>query len=486
VEEQFYLVFPLVIALLSRAGRRWVLAGVSALALASFGACIAMIDSEPVHVFYHPQYRAWELLMGSFIALRTLPALTSRFQRDLAIFSGIALVFWSIATFDIATLHPGAATLIPCIGTLLVIHATLSGPSLLGAILSLRAFGFFGKISYSVYLWHWPIMAFAHLDAHGSTIPSRLLKPATCAASILLGWLSWKYIESPFRASATNGKPKPTALRPVLVGLILASAATLLILGSHGLPDRFTPASRKIAAFLDYEAHDTYREDVCFIIDRRDASGFDRAKCLNPDPEKKNYLLLGDSHGAHLWQGLSKGMPQANVMQATAAGCRPLREAVPGDLPGCRALLDFVFGSFLGSTPVDRLFLAGRWQASDLPELRKTLLWANEKGLSVTLFGPIVTYQVPLPRLLAMATQRAEPTLPDQYRNDLLKLDDSLMRVALETGSRYVSLLRELCPQDKCRTYTRSGDPLQFDGGHLTAESSIELVSDLIRKRLVP
>src|SRR5204863_1505309 len=115
----------------------------------------------------------------------------------------------------------------------------------------------------------------------------------------------------------------------------------------------------------------------------------------------KNYLLLGDSHAAHLWHGLSVAFPDVTFLQATAPGCRPLLGAKKARR--CADLADFVFGDFLPSHRIDGVILAGRWQESDLARFPATI--AALKSRNVIVVGPIIEYSMPLPMIISKALE---------------------------------------------------------------------------------
>ena len=126
----------------------------------------------------------------------------------------------------------------------------------------------------------------------------------------------------------------------------------------------------------------------------------DTETCLKPDPARPNYLLVGDSHAAHLWSGLSLAMPEVNIMQATASLCRPaIMAGSRYDTPVCRNLMEFVFSDFLAHNKVDGVLLAASWKDEDLPVLSVTLQSLRSRGIDVTVLGPIVEYDAALPRL---------------------------------------------------------------------------------------
>ena len=115
-------------------------------------------SSSPTAAFYAPYTRAWELLLGTFLALRLFPNLPTDWLRNASPLTGIAMVGYSISTYNATMLFPGLSALLPCIGSALLIHAGETGSSAVGRVLSWRPVVLIGLISYSLYLWHWPVI----------------------------------------------------------------------------------------------------------------------------------------------------------------------------------------------------------------------------------------------------------------------------------------------------------------------------------------
>jgi peptidoglycan/LPS O-acetylase OafA/YrhL len=222
VEEQFYIVFPLLLLGLWRFGRNPVMWAIVLLSLASLAVSEWGWRNAHVANFYLIVSRAWELGAGAICAL----VLNRRPVRSNAILSalGLGLIVLAVFAFDDETPFPSLYALAPVGGTALVIF--FAGPSTpVGRLLSLRAVVGIGLISYSVYLWHQPLFAFARIRSFGHVEDWMMLALAT--ASLGLGWLSWRFVESPFR--------KGGGLLPRQVGVFAASAAGIVAFMGLGL-----------------------------------------------------------------------------------------------------------------------------------------------------------------------------------------------------------------------------------------------------------
>lgn len=258
---------------------------------------------------------------------------------------------------------------------------------------------------------------------------------------------------------------------------------SLSVLRLQGLPNRFSAEAQKVASFLDVGSTDEqYRTNTCFMIGREwDWKRFDFHDCMPTDGKKRNLLILGDSQAAHLWWGLSHVLSDRNVWQATSAGCKPVLEQRPRQFPGCTRLMDYILKEYLPSHPVDTLLLSARWDPGDLPSLAQTLTWLRSRQVHVILFGPMVQYDAPLPRLLAMSLRQNDPSLPRQHLAAFVSPLDARMAEAAKTEWQvpYVSWVQLLCAGDNCLQYADPSIPLLSDYGHLTKEGSVLVAQQL-------
>jgi SGNH domain (fused to AT3 domains) len=375
---------------------------------------------------------------------------------------------------------------VPCIGAALIIAAGRSGPSVIGQTLSFSPLVFVGMISYSLYLWHWPIIVFQGIG--GLLIPGvppRLAKLAALVVSFVIATLSWRFVEQPFRGRGFR------ISRPAIVRLAAASAATLLALGAsalltNGWPSRFPAEAVKVASFLETSDASTqaqYRVGSCFLTSRDTYAQFDAAECLRRDVHKKNYLLIGDSHAAQLWYGLASVFSEVNIMQATASGCKPTLEQNVGADEKCLQLMHYMFAEYLPKHRVATLLIAARWDHRDLQRLPPMIHAVRQQAGEIVLFGPIVQYDSALPRLLALAIKKNDPDIPAYHRiGSYESLDADMAQAAAQLGVRYISYYKLLCEHQNCREYAEQGIPLQADYGHLTGSGSV-FMATTIRER---
>jgi hypothetical protein len=375
--------------------------------------------------------------------------------------------------------------LLPCVGSALIIYSGKSGTSIIGRVLSLRPVVFVGLISYSLYLWHWPLIVFQNSDglllqAHSP----RITKLVLIAASLVLATLSWRFVEQPFRQGRLK-LSRAAIFSAAGAAALLSLFSGSLILANYGFPNRYPAEAVRVATFLentDAKTRVTYRRGTCFITSGEAFRDFNAAVCLQLDRQKRNLLLMGDSHAAQLWFGLSQTYPDVNLMQATASGCKPTLDQSQSIESKCSDLIDAMYSKFLPGHHVDALVLAARWDAGDISRLRQTLEWTRSRGIPVILFGPIVQYDSPLPQLLALSIKTQDPALPAEHRVAYYQnVDSEMIELARSFPNvRYVSYFRMLCPEGSCVEYANPGVPLQYDGAHLTTSGSL-LVAAMLR-----
>ena len=233
VEEQFYIVFPLLLAATWRFKRHWQLACITLIGTASIIAAEHGWRNSPAVSFYLPTTRAWELMVGCAAAYLQ----PSHNQLDNAL-SGLGLLalLSAIFLYDVSTPSPSIYMLLPVIGTVLVLLFGRSG-TVAFRLLSARPMVGTGLISYSVYLWHQPVMALTRVASVDP--PSKWIMGALCLVSIFLGWMSWRFVEVPFRSREQVSLRSFAALSVLISTALIASGLYLHV--AKGLPKRIFP-----------------------------------------------------------------------------------------------------------------------------------------------------------------------------------------------------------------------------------------------------
>jgi peptidoglycan/LPS O-acetylase OafA/YrhL len=489
VEEQFYLALPLMLWALSRVarGRRIALpAALGALGLASFALSIWLMNSDgSANAFFMSPPRAWEFLIGGVVASPGFPLLRHPLAQQIA--RGVALVLIAIPIFSLrqGPGFPGFNALAPCVGAAMFIWSGIGVPSLKRSATSpLGVVRFFGQISYSLYLWHWPLFTFARFS-RTSLVLDAIDKLALFALTVMISYLSWRFIEQPFR----ERKLAPTRA----AAFRIAGLATVVLLAgsAFGIVLSRTPsgadrAALQLESYSAYNYQPLYRFGSCFAPER----GVFGESCLALATGKTNWLLWGDSLAAHYFHGLRKTTdPQAvNIVQATQAACMPTLNAAAQGNASCRrfaAQMDDFFG---GRKP-DLVIMSADWLEYARPprfdgmiaDLKQTISRLNELGMAVVLLGPAVQFRERLPSMLMRAQLRQIEARPEDFvLPDIFALDRS-MKTALPAQAKfsYVSVVDAICPARQCPLTVDGGIPLSWDHAHLTAEGAAYVMERL-------
>jgi len=497
VEEQFYITFPLFLVLVRRFFPKRLPLSVVILFLASLLASALVVSRDPSAAFYMPYTRAWELLLGTILSLGMFPRLQSPWLRNLATLAGAAMIAFSVLFFSSSTLFPGPNALLPCVGSALIIGAGEAGSSLVSAILSWRPVVFVGLISYSLYLWHWPVIVLQHMDVltgvsalsshhFGLFLTARRFDVVfEVALSFLLAVLSWRFVELPFRNGRLRLSGRPLCALTGAVIIVFAAFSSWTVLAG-GFTGRFPAAAVQVASRLsESDEYQSRRTGTCFIepdLPDLHFENYNYGVCLSQDVHKKNYLVLGDSHSAMLWSALSSLLPNANVMQASSSACAPVLQ--PSGSLDCRKMMTYIFQTYLPAHPVQGLLLIARWSPKDLDQLGATITWARQHQVPVTIFGPVPEYDGPLPRLLAYSIAWNNPGLAGQHRVSYSQIMDvQLQRLAAGPWHvPYISLYQAICSDAGCVEYADAGRsiPLMIDKDHLSKFGAAFVVRRLI------
>lgn len=473
VEEQFYLFFPILILAVHRLLPHRMLPAYLAVFVISFVLCAYNTVNSPAAAFYLLPYRAWELALGALVSLPHFCPIRSDAVRNICSSIGVALMAIGIFLLSPKTPYLGLSAAIPCLGAALVIASGRSGgASLVARVLSTSVPLFIGKISYSLYLWHWPIIVFHRLGLLGTD--QMIPLPALLIGGVGVSFLSWKYVEQPFRRS----KNVRLAVAIPLAGLISVAAVAGITILTGGARFRFPEGINQLASYMYYDASVYTREGKCFGTT---FDTFNKSECLAMDPNKKNILLIGDSHAAHLWHGLAQALPGINILQATGSSCLPLSTNAPDTPKNCRELTDFIFNDFIRNSPIDGIILNASWGGADRERIVTTLNLAKRTVNFVAVIGPTIQYDLSLPKLLAVSRLRGDPQFVIQHVSlDLSKTESELKIASAKSGVKYISQIDLLCQtRASCRTEL-NGVPLLYDRGHLTVEGS-EYVGKLLR-----
>ncbi len=473
VEEQFYILYPIVLGLAFRFARRLVAVLVWIAVAVSFALSVYLLQTDQAKIaFYMFPPRAWELGLGAVIALGGSPVVTNRTAREILSAGGIGLIAFGVFSLNATSSFPGVNAVAPCLGAALVI-AYGSGTRL-GSVLGSALPRTIGKISYSLYLWHWPVAVIAR-QFMGAELGLPGL--AIClSVSMGLSILSYRWIETPFRDREWTRVPARKVLAIALASLLGMAAAgpALARMASTSLMLSRPQAARDLA-YLDYDRRPQSRtevaRDVCFLTDESPQDRLDAATCLTERPDQPNILVFGDSHLAYLLPGLRTAFHESHFVQATAAGCKPVDDYNLGR-PYCRPMIDMIYDR-LSRHPYQAVVLGARWAEKDIPSVVRSIHRLRAQGHTVIVLGPALEYSDSLPAVLARQSWIGPGLSTDAFlRKEPRALDRRMGDAVRRAGAVYVSQQTGLCLGNRCQTRTPSGAPITFDYAHLTSEGA--------------
>ena len=482
VEEQFYLALPLMLWVVWRFARdrRLAIAMVlAALSIASFGLSIWLMKTgRSANAFFMTPPRAWEFLIGGLVASPSLPVLRHALVRQIA--RGIALVVIAIPIFSLrqGPGFPGFNALAPCIGAALFIWSGIGVPTLRRSVYApLNVVRFFGRISYSLYLWHWPLFTFARF-AKDSLVLDATDKLVLFALTVLLSYLSWRYVEQPFR-HRTMAPTRAAAFRFAGVASVVLLAGSALGVAASRTPSDADHEALALESYSAYQSDALYRVGTCFKFD---GSAFDDS-CLALTGGKSNWLLWGDSLAAHYFLGLRKAIDpeKINILQATQAACMPTLDAAAPGHAGCHGFRTQMEVFFRARKP-DLVIMSADWLEyarggrfdAMIADLRATVSRLNGLGIAVVVLGPAVQFKARLPSMLMRAHLRQIEPRPEDFALPAIFSFDQAMKAALPDQAKfsYISVVDTICPARQCPLTLPGGVPLSWDHAHLTAEGS--------------
>jgi peptidoglycan/LPS O-acetylase OafA/YrhL len=489
VEEQFYLVFPILIFLAVHRSKspkiiKHVALGLLAICFTSFAYNVWQSSAAPSSAFYLSPGRAWEFLLGSLLATRCILATSNRRIQFFVAGLGLAMLFGAVGSFRPSTRFPGFAALVPCLGASLCIWANTNRNAGRMEDAMMRLPVFFGKISYSLYLWHWPVWVFAKIWL-SEAIVTNSTKFFLFALTTLLSFLSYRLVEQPFRDRSIVGR------RALVTWVSMASVAILSfgITGTalDGFPSRLPPEIAALERYAAYPRSIPYRENVCFLQPSQRIDEYDVNQCATLQPKARNVLLVGDSLAAHYLPGLMHATlgHAINIMQANSASCAPFVEFSQANLPNCDAMNAMVL-KWLQTNPPDVVVYSANWRFyvqllgydRFRQLLRQTIANAGQ-GIQIVLFGPSIQYDQALPTLLAsMALRNANVSRPGKFA--IPEIFDLDRRMEADFSSlpnvTYISVLQAYCPNETCPVMIGSV-PIQWDVFHLTGRGSEQIVA---------
>ncbi|WP_226623203.1 acyltransferase family protein [Alloyangia pacifica] len=508
VEEQFYLLFPPALLLLWRwpLNRRALAIGLAA--LASFGLCLVTVGAAPSAAFYLLPFRAWELMAGTLCALWHF-RYGRRTSAPLAL-AGLAALLVSVFTFDKATPFPSAYALLPVAGSCLILTCA-DTRGLAGRLLAAPPCVGIGVISYSAYLWHQPLLAFGRIYAPDSLSQAELL--ALASASLPLAFLSWRFVEQPFRARGrSSGRSYfPKALRRTRGRVISLSAATLALAVGFGLwghiegghPSRYTAAQ---TTFL--KTHEWPRR--CLFTRLEPLRQLPNAACRfapRSAPSRGRVALVGDSVMSSLSPAMISYFTARGyeVEQFTHSHCTLTRRHRVNsiDAAACPGFIARVV-DYIATEGFDLVITAGAFQGmvkNGVPTLLRTDgAPATRESLALDFRETVTSVAArlllisPPPRPAVNVRDRAVRELRTHGTQSDYSIDaalyarqvgeiESLFDLALPKGALRIDPGETFCTGGTCH-FLHAGAPLLADRTHFTRAGAEHAILPLIDRAL--
>jgi peptidoglycan/LPS O-acetylase OafA/YrhL len=418
VEEQFYLLFPFVLMAFRRVSRRSFAWAIVLMSAASFILSVYCGYKHPRANFYLLPTRAWELLTGSFLAAVTPPVFAARWRAEALSWTGFLAILAAVFFYTSRTPFPGATALLPCLGTAFIIWANDRTVTSVGHMLSLKPVVFIGMVSYSLYLWHWPLLVFAKYATLGPlSLGGRL---TILAASFALAVLSWKLVETPFRQRAICKTRRPILIFGAASTCLLLLAG-LVVYRGEGMPQRIPDAALQYLGQPHADAGAPTEHDLT-LADARRGDFFPLGSVNTNYP--LTLLVWGDSHAKVLspvLDALCRAHDCRGVM-ASHSQTAPLADydsegewSLKGDsIAFSHAILDFV-----ATRHIRDVLIVARWDYYiDVEkgteklrhELESTLRALQPMGARVWILRQVPKYEWNVPKALATAVlHRRDP-----------------------------------------------------------------------------
>jgi len=504
IEEQFYILYPIALVVLFRFARRKLFHVIALCFGLSLAVNVWASMAHPDAAFFLTPSRAWELLLGALLAFGVLPKISSPRGRNATAFFGLLLILFSVFAYTAVTPFPGLAAILPCTGTALIIYGGMSGTTSVGRFLSQRPVVFIGLISYSLYLWHWPVLVmFRHFMSVHDLPPHITI--AAIALSFGLAIFSWRYVEQPIRDR------RRIARRPVVVGGASAMALTLAIgvaaFASEGLPHRFQESVIRLAS-----AGQDLSRDGRDCINRHTPDELrqgEMCEVIGTGAATQSFLLWGDSHAAALFPAINQAAARTgrSGLMASASACPPILGVTTpmGRRPfKCNDFNHAVMDASLASDTIKIVILNARWafyahgssykvearrnpviaddqavsstiagnRAVFVRGLRRSLAALTKAGKKVVIIGPTPEIGWTVPKTLAMQQYtrrywRISPTYEEFLERQAFVIS-TLVEVAAEYGAELVFPHEVMCDKQGC-SVLRDDHVLYSDSHHLSA-----------------
>lgn len=482
--------------------------------LLSLAACVWMTRVAPSFAFYMLPTRAWELLLGGLLAAGGVPAVRSSKLREVLAVAGLGLIIFSITTYSKETAFPGIAALAPVAGAALIIHSGTGARQPLAWLVERPLLVWIGLISYSLYLWHWPLLS--ALRYWAVEHPSTAQIAGVVALSVVAAYASYRWVETPIRQRRLLGSMRDvfTGSGVMIAGLLLIGSA---IAALQGLPGR---VSTEVAALSSVDAANRLRNqdrlDCLRFSEQRMAGGQLCSVVPAHAPiERPQFLLWGDSHAETLRSGLAAAAAQFGQRGSFvgSTGCPPLldirrydKEAGNACRDGNRKIVDWI-----AKEKIPLVFLSARWalnhwgtrypgetgerallapgSTASNPRivaalLEKTVSELERAGATVVLVAGVPEIGLNVPKTMALRMQFQRPVRLEPSWQEYWDRNRPVLALFESTKAAHEHLLiadpgAKLCSETANRCQVESdGKPFYSDDDHLSVAGS-EFIADI-------
>lgn len=485
VEEQFYLFVPFLLMYLYAALRNRAVFVISVLFVISLTICLLRPGMDQTAAFYLLPTRAWELFTGSLIALAGAKLKPAPIIREGAAALGLAGIIGSVALLTPQTVFPGIATIFPVFGAGLIIWAGQHGSTFIGRALSIKPMVFIGLISYSLYLWHWPVFVFYdqwRIEEWNGVETAALIGVAFAGAIF-----SWRYIERPFR----HGFPK-TQNQVFAAGLGMMALTTIAagaILAIDGAPSRF---SKDVLAVAEGRKDYSPQRKNCHASDRRPIAS--DALCIYNAPKPASVAVWGDSHTVELAYAVGEALaPHTGVLHASYSRCPAGYANQDADKAGCtrfnQTILETLSTNETINTIVLNAFYRSYYTSGDHEAFEagftKVVAALTAAGKTVIIARPTPNYHGGPPhaaRLLAFHNQsQGHKRDMDDFTKSIQHAEDFLQSIASDHENVILfDTAQDFCSDGVCRSID-DGVPLFFDAHHMSLSAARRVAARLVQ-----
>lgn len=502
VEEQFYVIFPLFLMLFWKLGKRWVLVVLGLVFLFSLALAQRTVYTNPSAAFYLLPTRGWELLIGAFTAFYLSKPNRKEFDKglsELCGWLGFTLILYAVLVFSKSTPFPALYALVPALGTVLILlFATQQ--TLIGKFVGNKVFVGIGLISYSAYLWHQPLFAFARHNGYSNT--DNFIFFLLCVFSIFLAFFSWKYVEVPFRNNTLMN-------RRLIFTFAIFGSSFFIALGCYGYKKNgdVRKLSDEQNLFLNYFENNSPEWNYFVKADlfkkyRNDCNFFDIEKyrvgestriplkeisksCYSKNKEDSKVVFIwGDSHAQQLYYGISTALPNDyEVLQVASSGCLANTEAKQSKVDYCEQSNWFAFDVIKKIKP--NVVIIGQNLGHDFAVMQKISEKLKGAGVQRIIFtGPTPHWIPSLPAIAA----RMLPNVPERtflgIDKGVMAIDQKLkMQSSKSNQVEYISLIDYFCSKSGCLTHYAKDVATgitSWDYGHLTPIASQKVADELL------